>query len=135
MTLLMAEVVGGLGVTRINGGQTFANKGFADCFDIADQDSLNAALQAYSGEVSILGQEAMGLKPGHAVLPHALGSRKPWKCSYLAEAFRGRPPRLADKLFWSFASFPLQPFPHIKIAIQKTVVLFASAIGRFYRRG
>jgi hypothetical protein len=134
MTILMADLIGGMATTRISRGQQFKSKGFANCFDIADQDSLNAAIEAYPGPISVLGQEAMGLKAGHALLPHAIGGRKPWKSSYLADALGGRPPRAVDKVFWSLANSPLQPFSRMQAALQKTTMVAASAIGRFYRR-
>lgn len=134
MTLLMADLIGGMATTRISRGQRFKSKGFANCFDIADQDSLNAAIEAYDGSISILGQEAMGLKPGHALLPHAIGSRKPWKCSYVLSSLGGRPPRSVDKEFWKYADHPLRAFSGLKIAVKRLTIILATAIGRFYRR-
>jgi hypothetical protein len=131
---LMAEQIGGLAAAKVEGGQRFESTGFANCFDSSDQDSLNAAVEAYSGELSILGQEAMGLKPGHAVLPHALGSRKPWKCSYLAEAIRGRPPKLVDKVYWANALFPIPVASSAIVHRKQTAILLATAISRFYHR-
>jgi hypothetical protein len=134
MTLLMADLIGGMATTRISRGQKFKSKGFANCFDIADQDSLNAAVEAYGGETSILGKEAMGLKPGHAILPHALGARKPWKCSYVLEAASGLPPRLVDKVFWRNAKGPIQAFDHICSTVSCFSLRIAAGIARFTRR-
>jgi hypothetical protein len=134
MMNLMAEQIGGLGTAKVEGGHKFQRAGFANCFDSSDQDSLNASLEAYDGAITILGQEAMGLKPGHAVLPHALGSRKPWKCSYLAEAFRGRPPRLVDKVYWANALSPISIATPTAVKRKRIAILLAAALGRIYRR-
>jgi hypothetical protein len=134
LTLLMGELIGGLETTRVKGGKAFADKGFADCFDIADQDSLNAAVQCYRGEISILGQEAMGIRPGDAVLLHALGGRKPWRCSYLLDALRGYPPTCVDKTYWSCAAVPLRTHSYFKIWWTNIAIRLCSMVGRFYRR-
>jgi hypothetical protein len=131
---LMAEEIGGLSAAKVEGGHSFAARGFANCFDSSDQDSLNATLEAYSGVVSILGQEAMGLKLGHALLPHAIGSRKPWKCSYVLSSLGGRPPRSVDKQFWKYAGCPIRAFSGREIAVKRLTIILATAIGRFYRR-
>lgn len=131
---LMAEEIGGLSAAKVEGGHAFAARGFANCFDSSDQDSLNATLEAYDGAVSILGQEAMGLKPGHALLPHAIGNRKPWKCSYLLSSLNGRPPRSVDKEFWKYADYPTRPFSGLETAVKRLTIILATAIGRFYRR-
>jgi hypothetical protein len=135
MTLLMADLIGGMATTRISKGQKFKSKGFANCFDIADQDSLNAAIEAYAGPISILGQEAMGLKAGHALLPHAIGSRKPWKCSYVLSSLGGRPPRSVDKQFWKYSDHPIRALSALEIAVKRLTIMLAAAVGRFYRRG
>jgi hypothetical protein len=131
---LMAEQIGGLGTAKVEGGQKFQGTGFANCFDSSDQDSLNASLEVYDGAITILGQEAMGVKPGHAVLPHALGSRKPWKSSYLADAIRGMPPRLVDKVYWANALSPISIASPMVVKQKRLAILLAAALGRVYCR-
>jgi hypothetical protein len=131
---LMAEEIGGLASAKVEGGQSFADRGFANCFDSSDQDSLNAALEAYHGVVSILGQDAMGLKPGHALLPHAIGNHKPWKCSYVLSCLGGKPPRSVDKQFWRYSDYPIRAFSGLEIAAKRIALGVAAAVGRFYRR-
>lgn len=133
-TRMMGEKIGGLQATKVAGGHKLAMRGFAGCFDCSDQDSLNASIEAYRGAISLLGQEAMALKPGHAVLPHALGGRKPWNCSYLVGAFAGRPARLVDKLFWMDADSPIQVFTAGRIALKQVAIRFSAALGRVYMR-
>jgi hypothetical protein len=134
MMHLMAKQIGGLGSAMVEGGQRFKSTGFADCFEFSDQDTLNAAVEAYGGPITILGQEAMCIKPGHAVLPHALGSRKPWRPNYLADAFRGYPPRVVDKAFWKYASGQIMVFDKWTQVQTKLLLKAAASIGRFYAR-
>ena len=131
---LMSETTGSLKVTRIPGGASFSSKGFANCFDIADQDALNAAIEATDLPVSIIGQEAMAFKPRAALMPHALGPRKPWNLNYLKDALLGKPPRLVDKVFWQYADGPIRAFSPILTKRKRSGIKFASLIGRIYRR-
>lgn len=131
---LMAEEIGGLSAAKVAGGQDFSARGFANCFDASDQDSLNAAVEAYAGPISILGQEAMGLKAGHALLPHAIGSRKPWNYSYVSELLGGRPPRLVDRLFWQNVRGPICVASAVAQSANLLAASTAALIGRFYAR-
>lgn len=134
MTNLMANQIGGLGAAKVEGGRKFAGNGFANYFDCSDQDSLNAAVEAYNGKTAILTQEVMALKPGHAVLPYALGGRKPWSCSYLADAIRGMPSRLVEKVYWKNARYPLPVECPERVRAKQLSIRVAAAVGRFYKR-
>lgn len=134
LQLAMAEEIGGLSASKLVNGTAYRSKGFANCFDASDQDALNAAIEAFDGDISVIGQEAMNFKNGHAVVPHALGHGKPWQRSYLMDALKGRPPRFVDKQFWRFAAGPLQPYSRATIRLQRLKVTLAAAIGRAYRR-
>lgn len=131
---LMGEAIGGLAVTRITGGRAFTEKGFANCFDIADQDGLNATIEGSDIPCSILGQEAMSFKNGASVLPHALGPGKPWARPYLASAIKGTPPRTVDKLYWQSVSGPIAAHSSLTIKLKRLALTMASLIGRFYSR-
>jgi len=131
---LMGQTIGGLSVTRIVGGNRFVNTGFANCFDIADQDALNASTEACISPLTIIGQEAMGFKPGVALLPHALGPGKPWERSYLKSAVLGYPPRLVDKLYWNHAIGPIRVHSKFRVKLKRIAVKVGSFIGRFYIR-
>jgi hypothetical protein len=128
--------LGGKDVAGIAGGRTFDGLcGFADCFRKTDQDLLNAAIEACPEiEVSFLGPQAMGILPGDAILPHSLGTAKPWQRRYLAEALAGRPPALVDKVFWRDATGPIRPFSPARIALKKIGLAAGAALGRFIRR-
>lgn len=98
-----------------------------------NQDTLNLALMVWEGEVTTLGPDVMGFT-AIGVLPHALGSDKPWRKKYLAKALAGMPPTQADKAFWNCAKTPVPVFPGSTVAFKKLAMLAASFIGRFYRR-
>lgn len=128
--------IGGGNRTSVPGGDALtSSKGFADCFSIPDQDALNAAVEAFPGQVSILGQEVMAFKPGLAILPHAIGSRKPWNSKYLLNFLNGFPPRKVDKIFWQNIPGPVRVYSRTKIVTQRMSILLASLLGRGYRRG
>lgn len=132
---IMFSQIGGGGKAGIAGGEDLHGAtGFANCFGKTDQDALNATVEAYHGDVSILGREAMGFSQGHRILPHALGHRKPWTTSYLRDAFLGIPPRLVDKLFWSHASGPVKAFSLSYLKRKRISIRMASFLGRFYRK-
>ncbi len=136
LQLAMADATGGLAQSKLRGGTSALMRDPLFCFNASDQDALNAALEAAPMEVqfSILGREAMGFQPGLAVLPHALGSPKPWQKRYLREALAGRPPTVADKAFWQHAAGPLAPFDHATLARRRRTLRLAAFLGRFYRR-
>jgi hypothetical protein len=132
--LLMAEETGSLAAAKIAGGEAYRSTGFADCFDCSDQDALNAAVEASALPVSIVGQEAMGFKPGAALLPHAVGGGKPWQRNYLRAALGGVAPRAADKAFWAHARAPIAAFGALHRGLKRLDIGAAAAIGRFLRR-
>lgn len=132
----MWEQVGGAEYTGIDSGMPIGDRaGFFQCFSRTDQDALNAAIEA-SPEipVSFLCRQAMGFSRGAIAFAHALGLGKPWKRSYLADAFHGKLPRLVDKLFWNHALEPIPVFDAKNVAGKKKAVSIASFIGRFYHR-
>jgi hypothetical protein len=103
-------------------------------FNRADQDALNVAIEATDRPVSIMGKEAMGFVHGGLVMPHALGSAKPWRRNYIREALAGRPPTPADRGFWEHAAGPVSALSRNTIARAKVSLAIAAAIGRFIRR-
>ena len=132
---LMAETIGGLGVAKLDNGQSFAQKGFAGCFDCSDQDVLNAAITLTTEvQCSILPKSAMGFSRGDHVLPHALGPRKPWRRRYVREALAAWGPTAADKAFWKHIEGPLRPMPAAQMAKHRRQLKIATLIARFYRR-
>jgi hypothetical protein len=132
---LMADVTGGPGAVKIEGGEPLRRTGFASCFDCSDQDALNAAMEMTEGtDYSILPQAAMAFAPGAAVLPHALGRGKPWRRRYLRDSLRGVAPTTADKAFWNNVDAPLSSMSAARVRSSRLGLRLASAIGRFYQR-
>jgi hypothetical protein len=135
LSQLMSELIGGLGTAKIEGGAGFRQLGFASCFDSSDQDALNAAVEMTGGvDYAMLPGAAMGFVPGAAVLPHALGPRKPWRKKFLREALRALPPTTADKAYWACVDAPLRPMGALRVRLARSALLLASALGRLYRR-
>jgi hypothetical protein len=130
----MADEIGSLDASKLARGAAFHSKGFANCFDASDQDALNATIEATNLEISVIGNEAMGFKTGGAILPHALGSGKPWQVSSLIKAVRGFPPRQADKIFWLKIEGPIKCFGTLALILYRLELRIASVCGRFYRR-
>ncbi len=135
LSQLMSELIGGLGTAKIEGGAGFRQVGFASCFDSSDQDALNAAIEMTGGvDYAVLPRAAMGFVPGAAVLPHALGPRKPWRRKFLREALKALPPIAADKAYWACVDAPLRPMGELRMRVTRSALLLASAFGRFYQR-
>ncbi len=131
---LMGEEIGGLDQVKLGGGTSERMRDPFFCFNVHDQDALNATLEACADTpVSILGREAMGFASGLRVLPHALGKRKPWRQRYVREAFAGRQPRPADEVFWRHAEGPLSAWPDGVPARRRRLMRIARFIGRFFR--
>ncbi len=102
-------------------------------FFTPDQDALNVALMAWDGPITSLGPDVMGFD-GPALLPHAIGSAKPWRVNYLRRAFLGQPPRLVDKLYWYHANQPIQSTSKLACCFHSISLKIASVVGRFYKR-
>jgi len=99
-----------------------------------NQDTLNLALMVWKGEVTTLGPDVMGFT-AMGVLPHALGSDKPWRKRYVLDALAGHAPRQVDKAFWSNqAQRPIRACSEFCIALRRASLAVAAGIGRFYRR-
>ncbi len=131
---LMKDEIGSLATASVDSGQAYRSKGFAGCFDTTDQDGLNVAIEATTMAVSVIGQEAMGFKPGPALLPHAIGAGKPWQRNYLGAALGGVAPRLADKAYWAHVSGPIAVADAWRRAWKGLDIGAAAAIGRLMRR-
>lgn len=105
----IAAEVGGLEKSIFEGSSLSADKlHFSFPFSRPDQDALNAALQAYQGEISFIGQEGMGFKPGHSAMLHAIGPNKPWSFPLWKSIVQGR--RVPDVYFafWRNATYPIR---------------------------
>ncbi|RZK45097.1 MAG: hypothetical protein EOO61_01255 [Hymenobacter sp.] len=126
----MAPAIGGLH----NSGFTSGESALFAPFDNADQDALNATVEAWDGVVSLVGKEGMALTTGTSLMSHAIGRNKPWLLPPLGQALRGRPPRRADRDYWDMANEPILAHPPGLVKRRKLEIKVASLIGRFYRR-
>jgi hypothetical protein len=126
---LMSEEIGSLSVA-LAPNSSYRSIGFAECFDRADQDALNVAVEATDQPVSVIGKEAMAFKSGSALIPHAIGGPKPWRAKYLRSAVAGVPPGAAHKAFWAHVDGPISPYTAGALSRKRLALKLASAIGR-----
>ncbi|MEO6228732.1 MAG: hypothetical protein ABJB11_15655 [Ferruginibacter sp.] len=103
-------------------------------FSKTDQDALNAAIEAWDGCYSLVGQEGMAFKPGAPQMSHALGSPKPWQMKHILYALGGRSPRRVDRDYWDVVDGPVKYFRKPFIIYQKVTMQIAIFICRFYKR-
>ncbi|RZK30498.1 MAG: hypothetical protein EOO61_19200, partial [Hymenobacter sp.] len=80
----MAPAIGGLDQS----GFTSAEPSLFAPFGNADQDALNATVEAWDGVASIVGKEGMALTTGTSLMSHAIGRNKPWQWKPLGQALR-----------------------------------------------
>lgn len=110
------------------------NGGPNELFHTIDQDALNMALLLGTEPIHGAGPESMDFIPGGHLLSHAAGGVKPWRGGFLGDALKGRPPGLAQKNFYAYASSPLEVFDPGTLKKRQRELSLAAAIGRFYRR-
>ncbi|GAB3925922.1 hypothetical protein [Mucilaginibacter myungsuensis] len=133
---IMADAIGGLN------NSVFAGKPLPEGqqerfnpFSRTDQDALNITIETWDGKVSYMGKDAMGFKPGIGVLPHSLGSFKPWHGGYLLRALNGYTPRNVDREYWRSVNTPINLYTRSTISYNSIALKLAAFIGRFYKRG
>jgi len=133
---LIWDILGGSQFTHVAGGKKIElQNGMFSCFSRADQDALNAAIEAANDiPISFVGQKAMVGLGEESILPHAIQSKKPWRRNYLLDALKGSPPLFVDKVFWNYTQKPLVVYSRKEILINKLSIIAASFAGRFYSR-
>lgn len=131
----MAPAIGGLNRSAISGIRVSneARKPYAP-FMKTDQDALNATVEAWSGSVSFIGHEGMDFKPGETLLPHAIGTPKPWQLNPLLQVLAGYPPRRVEREYWKYANGAISTQSAGRIFRRQISLKIASFISRFYRR-
>lgn len=131
----MAHRIGGLSKSSLNGAAMDKSElTLFSPFGKTDQDALNATVEAFDGEISILGRDAMGFEKTMAILPHALGHPKPWNKKYFHSALHGFAPKQIDKWFWYYTEHPIRIYSKAKIRRKKRALSIAVLIARFYKR-
>lgn len=133
----MALSIGGLNRSAFTTGSQLAeeSQGAFSPFNKTDQDALNAAVEAWDGNASLVNQAAMGFKSGSTVMYHSLGSPKPWMANSLKRSASGRAPRAVDHEYWKYADGPVQAYTKGTIKRKKLAMSFAILLGRFYSQG
>lgn len=130
----MALSIGGLNRSAFTTGSQLAeeSQGAFSPFNKTDQDALNASVEAWAGNASLVNQAAMGFKSGSTVMHHALGQPKPWMANSLKRSVSGRAPRSVDHEYWKYADGPVQAYPGGTIKRKKLAMSVAILLGRFY---
>jgi hypothetical protein len=132
----MAPAIGGLkhsALAEVAEVPKEADGAFAPFYK-TDQDALNANIEAWEGETSLLAKEAMGFINGSTVMYHALDTPKPWNRSQLGSALKGIPPRAVDKEYWKHTNGPIKPYSTSYLRIEKMMIGITVFIGRFYKK-
>jgi hypothetical protein len=132
----MAPAIGGLDRSAFQTGLQLpeTTRGPFSPFGKTDQDALNATVEAWSGEFSLITQEGMGFRNGLTIMPHALGRLKPWKWNPIKQSLLGKPPRLVDRKYWQYSKGPLKAHSEIKLNYKKVSLKIASLISRFIKK-
>lgn len=131
----MAVKIGGLNRSSLKGSSLPEEiRGSFSAFGKTDQDALNAAVEAWQGQFSFVGQEGMAFKAGEALMPHALGHPKPWQRQPLLQAMAGIAPRLVDRAYWHHANGLIRTHSFVAMQWHKLTISLSALIGRFYRR-
>lgn len=103
-------------------------------FSIPDQDTMNAAVEAWDGIVSFVDKAGMAFTSSSSLMSHAIGTGKPWSRKLLAHTMAGEPPRRADRDYWQSANGPIVSQPASLIRRRQLAIQVATLIGRFYSR-
>jgi hypothetical protein len=132
LQVVMEEYIGSLSHSLFSKIENQKINGY-NIFTRTDQDALNATIEAYDGIVSIMGKEVMGFSDGYVIMPHALGSPKPWDTKLLLRSLNGYPPRMVDKVYWENTKGPIVSQSKIKIRFKNLAMKIGLLLGRFYK--
>jgi hypothetical protein len=110
------------------------NSGPDALFHSADQDAMNMAFLLSTAPINAAGPEGMDFIHGGHLLSHAAGGAKPWRGGFVRDALRGRPPGLAQKFFYDYATGPVPVFSAGRLRRLRFSLKLAALICRFYRR-
>lgn len=103
-------------------------------FHIPDQDALNITKDIFH-HTSIMDKSAMDFGKQGYVMSHAAGSKKPWTRKYLRDIMiYSSAPSSTDKLYWKYASFPIQVYSDTIIMRKRFIIIISSFLGRFISR-
>jgi hypothetical protein len=106
-------------------------------FACRDQDALNIACMAHTGEVSTVGADGMDFQwgGGGRIMSHAAGGIKPWRKRFLLTLLtKFQRPSIADHGFVANLDGPLYPFQPARLREIKLDLFLTRAFGRFIGR-
>jgi hypothetical protein len=106
-------------------------------FCFPDQDALNIACMAYSGDLSAVGADGMDFQwgGGGRIMSHAAGGIKPWRKRFLLTLLtKFQRPSIADHGFVANLDGPLYPFQPARLREIKLDLFLTRAFGRFIGR-
>lgn len=126
----MATTIGGLSSSNLSG----ENGKMPHFFNKTDQDALNCAIEAWEGNISLLGKEGMAFKPGNSYMAHAVGKPKPWEWNPYYQSLAGIPPKTSIREYWNFVNGPICVHKSSKLISQNIGMKLGAFAARFYRR-
>ncbi len=131
---VMGRYIGGLDKSSISKGIPLPKEfeGIYSPFGKTDQDALNIAVEAWNGSLALRGKEAM-LGAG-GMMPHAIGSKKPWNMNPLSYAWSGRSLTYVDRLYLENANGIITSVKPFKIRFTKLTASISIFINRFYKK-
>lgn len=129
----MGPAIGGLSRSSLTGPALpeEATSYFAP-FPKTDQDALNAAIEAWEGQVSFVGKEGMGFCHGAIMMAHAIGSPKPWEKNFILNALKGFKLSVADRNFWQYTGRPISTHSPVTIKVKNMSLIASLFLNRFY---
>ncbi|GAT63250.1 hypothetical protein [Paludibacter jiangxiensis] len=132
----MAVRIGGLNRSALTNSKALSEEDKSDFapFSKTDQDALNATVEAWSKDASIMGQEAMAFKSGARMMSHALGIPKPWDNNIILSTLKGYSPSVTLKDYWKCVNGPIYLHSKRKMRFKVFEIQICAFIGRFYRR-
>ncbi|WP_207534026.1 hypothetical protein [Desertivirga arenae] len=131
----MATLIGGLNRSALSGEKLHESlRHEFSPFPKTDQDALNAAVEAWDGDISFVGQEGMAFKPGASLMSHALGQPKPWNWKPIKQIIQGSRMNKVYADYWNFANEPIMSQPNSLVWNRKIAFKVSRFIARFYSR-
>jgi hypothetical protein len=106
-------------------------------FAFPDQDALNIACMAHSGDLSTFGADGMGFQWGSGgyLMSHAVGGEKPWRKAFLKNLItQYLKPSFADRAFFLHLGGPIQLSSVPTLKRKKLDFKITCILGRYFGR-
>lgn len=135
---IMSTYIGGLQESCLNyqdgSAKSFELYNMFAPFSRTDQDALNIAMASSHFQFAVGDKRIMALEDGEYLMPHALGSPKPWKRNHIRECIRGRGIRTVDKEYIKFSETPIKLYSRLTKFRKKMAIYAAGLFNRFYSK-